>query len=460
VVSLVWERPDAPSLTLWHELGGARANLILVDAAGIIVDALQRVSATATQPRAVLPGCPYHAVLPPAPRVALSALTREHLDHLHQQGQFDASHLQRLIVGLSPVLAAELLHRSHGEPLACWELLQHLRHHYEQQTLSLTLCTLANGSRHLSVLPLTHAATAIEQVTDVQAAADALYQPLMDTAWLDTARRAAQKSVRQRQQKLRKKIDNLQGDYHKLQEYLSYQHYGTLLVAQRLPRGATSATVVDYYRAEPEPITIPLDPRLSAQDNAQLYFKKYRKAKHGMEKVRALLHQCTMEAQYLEELARQVDTAEDWHALASLDGERDAPLRPKQQGRERPQAASPLYRRFTSREGLTLYCGKSQQGNDALLRQLANSEDLWFHAYRQAGAHVLLKVPLHRDVTPQTLAEAAALAAFYSKGKDANAVEVMYTQAKHVRKFRGARPGQVQVATYHTIEVAPRLPDA
>jgi predicted ribosome quality control (RQC) complex YloA/Tae2 family protein len=60
----------------------------------------------------------------------------------------------------------------------------------------------------------------------------------------------------------------------------------------------------------------------------------------------------------------------------------------------------------------------------------------------------------------QTLVEAAAVAAYYSKGQDATAVEVIYTQAKHVRKFRGARPGQVRVRTYQTLEVTPRLPEA
>ena len=458
VVSLVWERPDASSLTLWHELAGAQANLVLVDAAGIVLDALKRVPATAPHP--CVPGCPYTPAPPPSHRVSLSALTCEHLHHLQQQGKFDASHLQRLILGLSPMLAAELLSRSHADPLVCWELLQRLRHHYEQQTLSLTLCTMPDGTRHLSVLPLMHAATTTVPVADVQAAADALYQPLIDTALVETTRREAQKVVRQRQQKLRKKIDNLQGDYHKLQTYLPYQHHGTLLVAQRLPRGATNATVVDYYRAEPAPISIPLDPRLSVQDNAQVYFKKYRKAKNGLAKVQALLDQCMAETQHLEEVARQVHQAEDWHTLQHLVAALHATPPRQQRRQECPQAPAPLYRKFVSREGLVLYCGKSQQGNEALLRQLASPEDLWLHAYRQAGAHVLLKVLPHRDVSPQTLLEAAALAAFYSKGRDASAVEVMYTQAKHVHKFRGAHPGQVQVTTYRTLEVTPRLPDS
>jgi predicted ribosome quality control (RQC) complex YloA/Tae2 family protein len=111
-----------------------------------------------------------------------------------------------------------------------------------------------------------------------------------------------------------------------------------------------------------------------------------------------------------------------------------------------------------SSDGYTLYCGKSNQGNDALLRQVAAPHDLWLHAHRQAGAHVLIKVLPQQEVPDRTLLEAAALAAYYSKGRHAAAVEVIWTPAKHVRKFRGARPGQVLVDAYRTLEVAPRLP--
>jgi predicted ribosome quality control (RQC) complex YloA/Tae2 family protein len=107
-----------------------------------------------------------------------------------------------------------------------------------------------------------------------------------------------------------------------------------------------------------------------------------------------------------------------------------------------------------------LYCGKNHQGNDALLRQLAHPDDLWFHAHGHAGAHVLLKVQSQQTVPPQMLIEAASIAAYYSKAKTSAAVEVIYTQAKNVRKFRGARPGQVQVITYQTLEVIPQPPTA
>jgi predicted ribosome quality control (RQC) complex YloA/Tae2 family protein len=458
IVSLVWERPDDSLLTLHHELVGGRSNLVLVDADGLILDVMKRVPATATHPRALLPGHPYAAVPLPPQRVPMTALTRDHLTNLHRQGTFDVHHLQRLVLGLSPVLAAELLGRSQGNPHVCWELLLYLRHCYEQQTLSLSLCTLSDGTRHLSALPLTHTATTSAPVARVQEAADALYQPLMLPTLVATRRRQAQKIVLQRQQKLAKKIANLQRDYQRLETYLPGQRYGTLLLPQRLPRGATSATVVDYYSPEPATISIALDPRLSVYDNAQVYFKKYRKAQNGLTKVRVLLDRCMAEAQYLEGLAQRLAQAEDWTTQQDLETEIYGPQPPPRQRPVAPLPPAPPYRIFTLRGGWTLYCGKSHQGNEVLLRQLANPDDLWLHAYRQAGAHVLLKVIPHQEVSAEMLGTAASLAAFYSKGRDAAAVEVMYTQAKHVHKFRGARPGQVQVTSYQTLEVVPRLP--
>jgi predicted ribosome quality control (RQC) complex YloA/Tae2 family protein len=256
-------------------------------------------------------------------------------------------------------------------------------------------------------------------------------------------------------------MTHLAQDRRKLEGYLPYQRYGTLLVAQRVPRGATSATVVDYYSPEQTLITIPLDPRLSLHDNAQVYFKKARKAQHGLVKVQELLMQCAAEERYLEGVAQQAEQAEDWETLEGIAAELGTlPARSVTQRRVVVSTPAALpYRTFVLRDNSTVYCGKNNQGNDVLLRQVAAPEDIWLHAHRQAGAHVVLKVRPHQEVAHQTLLQAAALAAFYSKGKEAASVEVIYTRAKYVRKFRGARPGQVQVNKYRTVEVAPQLPE-
>ena len=463
VVSLWWQRPgeSVPALCLLHTLQGQQANMILLDTHGVILDALKHVPAENPARRPLLPGQPYQPLPLPPQRFLVSDLPIDALYQLQAQDLFDATHLQRLVVGLAPVCAMELVHRSQGNPQVCWELLQGLRQQYEQGTLTLSLCTTRAGARHLSALPLTHCAGTITAVPSAQAAVAALYEPRLGTAMSSHLRSTVQRTVQQRLQKLRRKMANLAQDHRKLESYLPYQRYGTLLVAQRLPRGATSATVVDYYSPEQTLVTIPLDPRLSLHDNAQLYFKKSRKAQHGLVKVQELLTQCAAEERSLEDVARQIGQAEDWESLEALAVELGAmPCQPVTRQRVAvPALAVPLYRTFVLRDSSTVYCGKNHQGNEVLLRQVATPEDIWLHAHRQAGAHVVLKVPPHQQVAHQTLLQAAALAAFYSKGKEAASVEVIYTRAKYVRKFRGARPGQVQVTEYHTIEVAPQLPE-
>jgi predicted ribosome quality control (RQC) complex YloA/Tae2 family protein len=463
VVSLWWQRPgeSVPALCLLHTLQGQQANVMLVDTHGVILDALKHVPAENPARRPLLPGQPYQPLPLPPQRFLVSDLPIDALQQLQAQGLFDATHLQRLVVGLAPVCAMELVHRSQGNPQACWELLQGLRQQYEQGTLTLSLCTTRAGARHLSALPLTHCAGTITAVPSAQDAVAALYEPRLETAMSSHLRSTVQKTVQQRLHKLRRKMANLAQDHCKLESYLPYQRYGTLLVAQRLPRGATSVTVVDYYSPDQTLVTIPLDPRLSLHDNAQMYFKKSRKAQHGLVKVQELLTQCAAEERYLEDVAQQIGQAEDWESLEALAVELGArPSQPVPQQRVAvPALAVSPYRTFVLRDSSTVYCGKNHQGNEVLLRQVATPEDIWLHAHRQAGAHVVLKVPPHQQVAHQTLLQAAALAAFYSKGKEAASVEVIYTRAKYVRKFRGARPGQVQVTEYHTIEVAPQLPE-
>lgn len=463
VVSLCWAHPGeaAPVLRLVHELQGQQANILLLDAHDVILGALKQVPAEGSRRGPVLPGQPYHPVPLPAHRRLVSDLTVTAFEQLQQQGTFDAVHVQRLVVGLSPGLATELLYRSQGEPQRCWELLQELRQRYEQGTLALSICTTPEGTRHLSALPLTHCRGTLESFASAQDAVATFYGPYIGTTALAQLRHTVQKTVRQRLQKLRHKMTRLSQDHSKLEGYLPYQHYGTLLVAQRVPRGATSVTVVDYYSPAQATVTIPLDPRLSLHDNAQTYFNKHRKARHGLVKVQDLLAQYAEEERYLEGLEQQIAQAEEWETLDAVALELGTS--PSQSAAPRrvavPTAAALPYRTFVLRDGSTLYCGKHNQGNDVLLRQIATPEDIWLHAYRQAGAHVVLKVHPGQEVPHQTLLQAAALAAFYSKGKEAASVEVLYTPAKYVRKFRGARPGQVQVTTYRTLEVAPHLPE-
>ncbi len=320
---------------------------------------------------------------------------------------------------------------------------------------------MPDGRQCLSVLPLTHCPALSTPCADVQEATALVYEAAQASASLALLQQTLQKTVRQRLHKLRRKIAHLTQDSQKLQDSLVCQRYGTLLLTQRLPRGTTQATVIDYYHPEQPMLTIPLDPRLSVRDNAEVYFKRYRKAKAGLAKVTALLAQYREEERALMALETRIAQETTWQTLQALHAELEGQQRmPTPARRETPGLAQalPPYRTFTSSDGYTLYCGKNDRGNEVLLRQAARPEDLWFHAYGRSGAHVILKVQPQQRVPQRTLQQAAALAAFYSKGKHAASVQVMYTQVKHLRKVRGARPGQVTVQTYRLLEVVPAVP--
>ncbi|ETX07668.1 MAG: hypothetical protein ETSY2_09920, partial [Candidatus Entotheonella gemina] len=327
IVHITWERRDAAPVTLIHELLGAQSNLLLVDAEGTILELLKRVAPDGGRRRALLPGHPYQVPPQPAHRRSLSDLTLNDLSDLARDGDqaLDAQHLQRLVIGLDPVLATELVQRSQGDPGTCWAELQNLRQHYEQGTLPIYLCTLADGTRHVSALPLTHTASRVEPYEDVQEALAAVYDPHMHTAWLKSAQQDTLKQINRQLRRLRKKSQNILKDHDKLQSYLDYQRYGTLLMGQNAPRGASQIDVADYYHPEQPTLTIALDPKQSTKENAQAYFKKYRKAKSGLAKVQSLLEQCATDIRDLENLAQQAERAETWSDMQSIASKQPGP---------------------------------------------------------------------------------------------------------------------------------------
>ena len=197
VVTFAWQQAGeaAASLRLIHELQGAQANVLLVDAQGMIIDALKHVAALTPQSRPALPGTPYAPRIVPPQRVLLSDLTVDHLDELQAQGAWNAASLNRLVVGLSPRLAAELVYRHPRDVRACWEQLHALRRDYDNQTLPLFRCTAPDGQQHVSVLPMSHAGHRAEPLADAQAAMAAMSRPAAVSAALEGARAGVRKDA-------------------------------------------------------------------------------------------------------------------------------------------------------------------------------------------------------------------------------------------------------------------------
>lgn len=252
-----------------------------------------------------------------------------------------------------------------------------------------------------------------------------------------------------------KRILSLRQDRAKAGDPEEWRTRGELLKihAGRVEKGVREVEVPNLFEPGSPPLLIPLDPRLDFQGNMEACFRRYRKAKNGQRKIETLVAEAEGRIRKCEEAAARLEeavAAGDSEALRSLaaelglppPGELPSAAAPGKGGKAEPKLP---YRRFVSAEGLEIWVGRDARENDRLTRSDARGEDLWMHVAGYAGSHVVVKVPKGKEPSRETVLDAASLAAFFSQGRG-KPVEVSYTQAKHVRKPRGAKPGLVMMA--------------
>ncbi len=232
---------------------------------------------------------------------------------------------------------------------------------------------------------------------------------------------------------------------------------GELLTANfhLLQPGLQEIEVVDYTRAEQPLLKIELDPLLGPAANVQRIFKRYQKAKASQKHTARHLRRTRLERKYLEDVLVQIEMADAKDILQEIELELAAEgylkQRAKNRRREREKAQEPA--RYLSQDGLTILVGRNNRQNDLLTFKLSSPRHLWLHARQLPGSHVI--VLAEGSIPPETLQQAACLAAYFSRGRNSSSVPVDYTERRHVRKPRGAKPGFVRYEQAQTIFVNP-----
>lgn len=238
-----------------------------------------------------------------------------------------------------------------------------------------------------------------------------------------------------------------------------YRVYGELLnvYGYSAKPSAKSITVNDYNTGND--ITIPLDPTLSASQNARRYFERYDKLKRTATNLESLIKEVEEQKQHLESIQNALDIAQGEEDLVPIRQElvESGYIHRKGEKKksEKFQAKSTPFH-YISSDGFDIYVGKNNYQNDQLTFKVANGQDWWFHAKGMPGSHVVLKTE-GRDVPDRAFEEAAALAAFYSKAKDQEKVEIDYLQRKNVKKPGGAKPGFVVYYTNYSMAIKPDI---
>jgi predicted ribosome quality control (RQC) complex YloA/Tae2 family protein len=279
------------------------------------------------------------------------------------------------------------------------------------------------------------------------------------------AARAFTSRLKSLERRVERALRATEKDLEKAREWPTWERYGSALMANAhlVKRGATEARVPDVFDPEAGEIVIPIDPRINANANAAVYMKRARRGQRSIDVIEKRRDGLRSDHEWITE--RRERAAATWtpDEIAHLET-----LLVKHRVRRQSATASPggrddrrpgdrfHPRRFRSADGWLILVGRNNDENDHLSLKIAKQDDIWLHAHAVAGSHVVLKREGKKDnPSKQTLEEAAAIAALYSKARHAGTVPVVYTLAKYVRKPRKAPPGLVTCTREKTILVRP-----
>lgn len=265
-------------------------------------------------------------------------------------------------------------------------------------------------------------------------------------------RRALLADLSGRRKKREKLLENLERDRQKLERMIVARQQGELLktALHRVPRGAKEIEVHDWTTGEP--VRIALDPSIDAKRNLEKLFGRAKKADRGLPRVRGRIAAVTAELAALDAERARIEAAEDG-ALPEL-GERASVEVPEVTGepaKVKRDPADAVAKRYIVSTGATVLVGKGSAANDRLTFAFARGHDIWLHARGVTGAHVILRMEKGASPHQEALLDAAHLAAHHSAAKGQDRVEIVYTEAKHVKKVKGAPAGQVGIAKERTM---------
>lgn len=261
--------------------------------------------------------------------------------------------------------------------------------------------------------------------------------------------------------RLTKKLDILSAELSECEEADKYRLWGELITGSlyMLTGKAKEATVTDYYSDPPRAVTIPLDEKLTASQNAARYYKKYNKFKTARTIAAEQAEKARAELEYLKTVEASLalcDCAADVSEIREELMKTGYLRRPVQAKGQKPKKTEPMY--FHTSLGREIICGKNNTQNDFLSTKFAEKSDWWFHVKGGAGSHVIMRCEPDEDPDARDFTEAAQAAAFFSDERASANVAVDYTLAKFVKKPSGSAPGHVIYTDYYTAYVNPAKP--
>ena len=429
---------DDIQATLIIEIMGKHSNILLVDkSSNKVLEVIKHIGFSQNSYRTLLPGATY--IAPPSTE-ALNPFTikDEKLFEILQTQELTAKNLQSLFQGLGRDTAIEL------ENLLTDDRLSKFREFFKQET---NPCLT---DKSFSCVPFS---TKIEgHFSSLSQLLDVFYK---DKAERDRVKQQASELIRRVENELQKNRQKLKKQEKELQATENAEEFrqkGELLTTflHQVPNDQDQVVLDNYYTNQP--ITIALDKALTPNQNAQKYFKRYQKLKEAVKYLTELIEETKATILYLE----SVETVLNQAGLDEIAEIREELIqtgfirrrqREKIQKRKKPE-------KYLASDGKTIILvGRNNLQNEELTFKIARKEELWFHAKDIPGSHVVISGNLNPSDEVKT--DAAELAAYYSKGRLSNLVQVDMIEVKKLNKPTGGKPGFVTYTGQKTLRVTP-----
>ena len=465
------EMGDLCQKTLVIEIMGKHSNIIFCNE-NTIIDSIKHISGIVSSVREVLPGREYFI-----PQTQSKQEPLAFLEETPDAGRQDFKEkllsmpmplykaLYCAYTGFSPVMAQEICFRAglDGDIPAGSQTPEALERLYD--TFLALLKQIASGDFQPNIIyekktPIEFAALPLTLYADKDAVSFDSVSEVLEHYYEEknTLTRIRQKSADLRQivqtalERNIKKYDLQLRQMKDTEKREKYRIYGELLntYGYGAEPGARSLEALNYYTDEM--ITIPLDDTLTPSENAKKYFDKYGKMKRTFEALSELTIEVKAEIEHLESIAAALDIALQEEDLVQIKEEliESGYIRRKGGGKKIKVTSRPFH--YLSSDGFHMYVGKNNYQNDELTFKLASGNDWWFHAKGIAGSHVIVRTE-GKELPDRTFEEAARLAAWYSKGREQEKVEIDYLQKKNVKKPNGAKPGFVVYYTNFSMAI-------
>lgn len=451
------------------EIMGKHSNIIFCDAEGKIIDSIKHIPAQVSSVREVLPGRMYFIPETQEKYNPLETSEKEFMDKVFAKPQNLAKCIYTTYTGISPVIASELCHRAGldadrpAAALSAEERL-HLYHHFSWLAEDVREGRFTPNIIKKGKEPVEFAAVALTQYEDWDNISYPDISTVLETFYRDKNiyTRIRQKSVDLRKvvstvlERSRKKYDLQLKQLKDTEKRDRYKVYGELIntYGYGLEEGAKNLTARNYYTNED--ITIPLDAQLTPQENAQKYFDRYNKLKRTYEALTDLIKETKEEMEHLESISTSLDIAVSEEDLTQIKEEltQFGYIKKKHLGKKVKIKSKPFH--YLSTDGFHIYIGKNNFQNDELTFKFASGNDWWFHAKGIPGSHVLVKAN-GEELPDRVYEEAGRLAAYYSKGRENDKVEIDYLEKKNVKKPNGSKPGFVVYYTNYSLVASPDI---